>query len=329
LRSWRRWQKRTANPRRLPRVNDQVRVFRFDQEESQRLDLFLVDRMPEYSRSFLQNLIKNGAVTIDGNAAGKTGVKLEHGQVVEVHVPPPRDTKLVPEAIPLDIICEDQDVIVINKPAGMVVHPSAGHEASTLVHAVLAHAPSLEGIGGEKRPGVVHRLDKNTSGLIIMAKNDRALQFLQDQFKQRTVEKYYLALVDGSPPTPTGRVEAALGRDPRYRQRFAVRTANRGRPAVTEYKTLESYPEHTLLEVRIFTGRTHQIRVHMAFIDCPVAGDTVYGHRHSTIPINRQFLHAARLNIKLPIDQKVHQFEAPLPQELEEVLALLEGKIEE
>jgi len=309
--------------RKLLRVTEQVLVFLYDQVESQRLDHFLVEKMPEYSRSFLQNLIREGAVIVDGIAAGKTGLKLEGQNTVEVRVPPIADTELVPEAIPLDIVYEDHDVIIINKPAGMVVHPSAGHERSTLVHAVLAHAPDITGIGGERRPGVVHRLDKNTSGLIILAKNDQAHRFLQQQFKDRTVEKYYLALVDGFPPTPKGRVEAPLGRDPRNRQRYAVISSSRGRMAVTEYKTLEFFPEHALLEVRIFTGRTHQIRVHMAFIKCPVAGDTVYGHRHVSIPINRQFLHAARLNIVLPSDQQVHHFEAPLPIELNEVLSQL------
>lgn len=311
------------NPRKYPPVTERVLVFQYDQEDSQRLDHFLVSQMPDYSRSFLQSLIRDGAVQVDGQKAAKTGLKLEDSCEVVVIVPPIRSSELVPEDIPLDVIYEDSDLIVINKAAGMVVHPSAGHESGTLVHAVLAHAPDIEGVGGERRPGLVHRLDKNTSGLIVLAKNDSTHRFLQQQFKARTVEKYYLALVDGQPPTPNGRVEAPLGRDPRQRQRMAVRPANRGRQAISEYKTLEVFEEHTLLEVRIHTGRTHQIRVHMAFLGCPVAGDTVYGHRKSTVPLKRQFLHAARMSITLPSDQQPHVFEAPLPPELEETLAEL------
>lgn len=302
-------------------MTERVLVFQYDQEDSQRLDHFLVVQMPEYSRSFLQNLIREGAVDVDGITAAKTGLKLEDQHEIEVRVPPVRSTDLIPEEIPLDVVFEDDDLIVVNKAAGMVVHPSAGHEAGTLVHAVLAHAPDIEGVGGERRPGLVHRLDKNTSGLIVLAKNDAAHRFLQKQFKDRSVEKYYLALVDGHPPTPTGRVEAPIGRDTRQRQRMAVRPENRGRIAVSEYKTLEKFSQHTLLQVRIFTGRTHQIRVHMAFIECPVAGDTVYGHRNSTIPIKRQFLHAARLGITLPGSHEQRFFEAPLPRELEETLS--------
>jgi 23S rRNA pseudouridine1911/1915/1917 synthase len=202
----------------------------------------------------------------------------------------------------------------------MVVHPAAGHQAGTLVHAALAHAPDIEGIGGELRPGVVHRLDKDTSGLILLAKNDQAHQFLQDQFRLRKVVKIYLALTDGKPPTPNGRIEAAIGRDARQRKQMAVVTPQKGRTATSEYHTIESFPQHTLLEVRPFTGRTHQIRLHLAFIGCPVAADTIYGQRHPSIPIDRHFLHAARLTIRIPGENEARTFEAPLPEELEQVL---------
>jgi 23S rRNA pseudouridine1911/1915/1917 synthase len=201
----------------------------------------------------------------------------------------------------------------------MVVHPAAGHDRSTLVHAALAHAPEIEGVGGELRPGLVHRLDKDTSGLIVLAKNDAAQHSLQEQFQNRETHKTYLALVDGHPSTPEGRIEAPIGRDPRERKRMAV-VPRRGRAAVTEYRTLETFEDHALLEVDIHTGRTHQIRVHLAFIGCPVVADTVYGRRKPTLPLARQFLHAARLGLRLPGEAEPRTFTAPLPADLQRVL---------
>ncbi len=292
-------------------------------EVPQRLDKFLVTCLPEFSRTRLQSLIKDGLVTVDSAPARKAGQMLEAGAMVKVRVPPPEESHLVPEAIPLDVIFENDDLMVVNKPAGMVVHPAAGHSSGTLVHAALAHAPDLAGVGGEKRPGVVHRLDKDTSGLILLAKNDRAHRWLQDQFRLRKAEKAYLALVDGQPPTPTGRIEAPIGRSSTHRQMMSVVAPGKGREAVSEYLTLESFREHTLLEVHPLTGRTHQIRLHMDFLGCPVAGDQVYGRKRSTIPLKRHFLHAARLTIRLPGDKKAHCFEAPIPVELEQILATL------
>lgn len=307
-------------------MDDRLVELHFDSSQQERLDHFLVENLPEFSRSRLQGLIKNGLVKVDGEPAKKTGLKLSQGAVIIVRIPTSRPTELQPEAIPLDIIFENDDVIVINKAAGMVVHPSAGHHSGTLVHAALAHAPEMEGIGGEIRPGVVHRLDKDTSGLIIMAKNDQALIWLQAQFMERSVKKAYLALVDGAPPTPKGRVEAPIGRDPKHRKKMAVLSPGKGRDAISEYKTLESFEDHTLLEVSILTGRTHQIRLHCAFLEAPVAGDLLYGHRKQKIKLPRQFLHAARLTITLPNEEKARTFEAPLPEELESVLAELQKK---
>jgi 23S rRNA pseudouridine1911/1915/1917 synthase len=304
-------------------LSEESRSYRFEEKEPRRLDKFLVSRLPEFSRSRLQELVETGFVWVNGSQARKNGQKLEYGNLVKVHIPAPELTDLVPEAIPLDIIFENEDLMVVNKPAGMVVHPAAGHNSGTLVHAALAHAPEMVGIGGEKRPGVVHRLDRDTSGLILLAKNDQAHRWLQEQFRLRKAKKIYIALVDGKPPTPTGRIEAAIGRDPIHRKLMAVTSEAKGREAVSEYRTLESFREHTLLEVHPVTGRTHQIRLHLAFIGCPVAGDTVYGHRHSSIPINRHFLHAARLTILLPGEGTVRIFEAPLAQELQEVLERL------
>ena len=297
--------------------------FLFEGGGSQRLDKFLVECLPELSWSRIQGLIVDGFVVVDGTLPRKAGQLLERRSLVAVHLPPPQPSELTPEAIPLEIIYETQDLMVVNKPAGMVVHPAAGHSAGTLVHAALAHAPEMEGVGGETRPGVVHRLDKDTSGLILLAKNDATHRWLQEQFRSRKIEKTYLALCDGLPPTPTGRIEAAIGRDLRQRKLMSVVSAEKGRAAISEYHTIESFPAHTLLEVHPITGRTHQIRLHLAFIGCPVAGDQVYGRRISSVALKRHFLHAARLTVRLRGERSPHTFEAPLPEELEQVLARL------
>jgi len=289
----------------------------------ERLDLFLVSKNPELTRTRIQRLIEAGCVLINGKVPAKTGVKLEDGNKVELTIPEPVTTELVAEDIPLDIIYEDEHVLVINKPAGMVVHPSIGHTTGTLVHAALAHAPNMEGISGEGRPGVIHRLDKDTSGIILMAKDDRTLHYLQDQFKKRNVDKVYIALVDRHPPTPEGIVDAPIGRDPSHRQRMAIVSAEKGRQAVSEYKTLRRYLQHTLLEVHPRTGRTHQIRLHCSFIGCPIVADTIYGYRKPSLSLNRHFLHAMRLTVILPGESVARTFEAPLPDDLTNVLEKL------
>ena len=304
-------------------MNDRVLNFRFDKKTPERLDKFLVGLLQEFSRSRIQGLIADGFVDVNGQAAKKAGQTLESGFNVTVRIPPVVPTDLIAEDIPLDILFENDDLIVVNKPAGMVVHPAAGHASGTLVNAVLGYVPELEGIGGEERPGVVHRLDKETSGLILVAKNERAHRWLQDQFRLRKVEKTYLALVDGKPPTPSGRVEAHIGRDPSHRKRMAIVPESRGREAISEYKTMESFKAHTLLEFHPLTGRTHQIRLHCAFLGCPIVGDEIYGKKHSSIELERHFLHAYRLKIVLPGEKEPRHFEARLPDELERVLSAL------
>ena len=307
-------------------MNERQVILQFEDQQPQRLDKFLVAKLPEFSRSRLQVLVKDGLVWVDGLPARKSGQMLEGQVVVQVQIPPAAPTNLEPEDIPLDIIFENGDLLVINKPSGMVVHPAAGHSTGTLVHAALAHAPEMEGVGGVQRPGVVHRLDKDTSGLILLAKNDYAHRWLQEQFRSRQAKKTYLALVDGHPPTRVGRIEAPVGRDPRQRRQMAVVPPGKGRPAFSEYRTLESFADHTLLEVNPQTGRTHQIRLHLAFIGCPVAGDRIYGRRHATIDLDRHFLHAARLTIRLPRQEAPCSFEAPLPPELVRTLEALRQK---
>lgn len=304
-------------------MSERVEEFQYTGDSAARLDKFLVERLSEFSRARLQGLIADGFVLVDGAPAKKSGQMLEAGTRVMVRIPPPMPGGLAGEQIPLDIVFENDDLLVINKPAGMVVHPAAGHDSGTLVNAVLGYDPDLEGIGGEERPGLVHRLDKETSGLIVLAKNDFAHRWLQDQFRLRKVKKTYLALVDGAPPTPAGRVEAPIGRDPSHRKKMSILPPGKGREAVSEYKTLEKFARHTLLEFHPLTGRTHQIRLHCAFLGCPIAGDTLYGRRKKTIEISRHFLHAFRLKITLPKENQSTVFEAGLPPELEAVLASL------
>ena len=292
-----------------------------------RLDHILVEQLGNVSRSRIQRLIRQGAVLVNSQPVLKAGFKLEGGERVEINIPPPAPSSLVPESIPLDVIYEDPNLLVVNKPPGMVVHPSAGHESGTMVHAVLAHAPDLRGVGEVRRPGVVHRLDKDTSGLILFAKDDATHQWLQRQFKDRLGKKTYLALVDGHPPTPTGRVEAAIGRDEKNRKRMMVVPDTRGREATTLYLTLESFEGHALLEVHPRTGRTHQIRVHLAFLGCPVTGDRVYGRRRPSLPIRRQMLHASQLEITLPGESNASVFFAPLPEDFEHALSYLRGDL--
>ena len=319
-------------------MTNELLSFSFEAEQPQRLDKFLVSCLPELSRTRLQSLVRQGLVWVDGRAAHKAGQMLERPSQVDVEIPPPEPSSLIPEAIPLEILFENADLLVIDKPAGMVVHPAAGHSSGTPVHALLAYTPGLGGVGEQPyefqqvtatqrpdviRPGIVHRLDKETSGVLLVAKNDRAHQYLQDQFRLQKVTKIYLALVDGHPPTPSGRIEAAIGRDPGERKRLAIVSPQKGRQAISEYKTLEVFPEHTYLEVHPLTGRTHQIRLHLAFIGCPVAGDRLYGRHNPSLPLGRHFLHARRLTITLPGEKSPRTFEAPLPPELQEVLASL------
>ncbi len=305
-----------------------LRSFRFQESErGERLDVALVGRLPIFSRAQIRRLVAQGSVTLNGVVPRKAGLTLRGNEKVTVRVPPPAPAAEKAEPIPLDIVYEDDDLMVIDKPPGMVVPPAAGHRSGTLVNAVLAHAPGMAGVGGERRPGVVHRLDKDTSGLIVVAKNDTTHRLLQAQFKQRTVEKRYLALVCGAPPSPTGRVEAAIGRDRKHRKRMAVfpSDSGKGRAATSTYRTMQSFRGYTLVEVRPLTGRTHQVRVHMAFLGCPLAGDALYGGRRSgraLAGLGRQFLHAAGLKLALP-GGAVREFGSPLPADLERAIAQL------
>jgi 23S rRNA pseudouridine1911/1915/1917 synthase len=292
----------------------------FDLPESQRLDKYLVDQFPDFSRSRLQSFIRGGMVSVDGKQVLKGGMNLEKGSEISISIPPVVKSDLIPEQIPLDIIFENADLMIVNKPAGMVVHPASGHLSGTLVHAAINYVPDMEGVGGEHRPGVVHRLDKDTSGLIILAKNDNAHRFLQDQFRKRSIHKTYYALTDGFPPTPTGRVEAPIGRDPSHRKQMAIVPISRGRESVTEYKVIEKFEQHALIAAYPHTGRTHQIRLHLAFLGCPIVGDRVYGHRKQFLDADRQMLHAAQIEFILPGESSPKIFQAPIPDDMNQLL---------
>jgi len=288
----------------------------------ERLDTFIARRQPELSRSRVRHLVDEGLVTVDGKQA-KPSVKMSNGAVVSVTVPPPVKMELEPEDIPLNIIYQDENVIVVDKPAGLTVHPAPGHPRGTLVNALLAACPDLRGIGGTLRPGIVHRLDKDTSGLIVVAKSDRASRALQTQLKEREVKKTYTTLVRGVPEPAEGMIDAPIGRNPKNRKKMAV-VAN-GRDSQTKYSVIEvlAAGKYALVEAKPITGRTHQIRVHMAAIKHPIVGDSVYGKRSDLV--DRQFLHASKLDFAMPVSQRRIEFESPLPDDLRKALVRLKS----
>ncbi len=316
-------------------------IFQVESDAGQRLDRWLADRLPERSRSEIQRWIRQGLVRVDGQTV-KAGQRVEPGQQIVVEAPPPpAESALEPEAISLAIVYEDDDLLVIDKPAGMVVHPSPGYGSGTLVHAVLHHCPQIEGVGGEQRPGIVHRLDKETSGLIVVAKHDYAHRYLQAQFKERTVYKQYLALVEGRLTPTRGRIDAPIGRHPTHHTRQvvlppdALSGVSSGREAVTDYEVLAVYAAplqgagnavatFSLVRAEPHTGRTHQIRVHFAWLQHPVVGDVLYGFKRQRLVLNRHFLHAHKLRLRLPGDGEVHEFTSPLPPDLQAVLDRLQ-----
>ena len=301
-------------------MNNNFHTLVFDDFSEERIDKYLTAQFPDVSRSQIRRLIDEGHVLINGIQPRKSGQLLEKGDRVEITFPPPIPLDLIAEDIPLEIIHEDKNVLVINKPAGMVVHPAAGHHAGTLVHAILAHVPDLEGIGGVQRPGIVHRLDKDTSGIIMVAKNQAAHVWLQRQFKSRDMDKIYLALVDGHPTTSEGRIIAPIYRDRSNRQKMAIAPEGKGKYAETDYEVIRNYHSHTMLRVHPVTGRTHQIRVHLSSIRIPIVGDKIYGLKNPSVPIGRHFLHAAEIDIRLPGEKQRTKFRAELPPELELVL---------
>ena len=288
---------------------------------AERLDRVLQARHPDFSRSRIEGLVKAGLVTVNGVAAEKAGQKVGETDEIAVTIPPPVPAVPEPEDIPLDVVFEDDDLIVVNKPAGLVVHPAPGHFTGTLVNALLHRCLGLSGIGGVARPGIVHRLDQDTSGLLVVAKSQPAMDGLSRAFaSHRDVEKTYLAVCHGRPRLDSGRIENLIGRHPVDRKRMAIVERN-GKPAITNWHLRTSQTSQTsLVECRIETGRTHQIRVHMASLGCPVIGDKVYGkptldRRLDPVPM-RQMLHAWRLALWHPVTRERMSFEAPIPSDM-------------
>ena len=296
----------------------------------QRIDHFLVKQDIGISRTYIQRLIKDGHVTVN-NKSVKSNYRLRLNDEIVVIIPPPTELEIVPENIPLDIIYEDSSIIVINKPAGIVVHPAAGNYSGTIVNALLYHCKNLTGIGGKERPGIVHRLDKDTSGLLVAAKNDHSQQHLSHQFKKRTIEKRYIALVAGVVKKESGTIEIPIGRDIKDRKKISP-TTKRARTAITHFKVAERFKNASLLEIKIETGRTHQIRVHLADFKHPVLGDIQYGGKNmrnwDNIHIARQMLHAERLGIIHPVTERFMEFKAETPEDMKRVRTLLREKNE-
>ena len=291
-----------------------------EENANTRLDLFLARELPDISRSRCQRLINEGQVLVNARPV-RPSYRLRTGDEVSVYLPPAETPLVVPEPIPLEIPYEDRDLLLVNKPRGMVVHPGAGHYRGTLVNALLYHCTDLSGINGVLRPGIVHRLDKETSGLLMVAKNDAAHLSLAAQLKERRILREYTALVYGQIEKDAGSVNAPIGRHPRNRQKMAV--TPKGREAITHYTVIERFARYTLLKISLATGRTHQIRVHLAYIGHPVVGDLKYGPARPHLGLSGQFLHAGVLGFTHPATGEFLRFEAPLPPELTAVLTKL------
>jgi 23S rRNA pseudouridine1911/1915/1917 synthase len=315
----------------VPEINDdEQELIELHPERSHlsmRLDRYVADELPDLSRSYIQQLIADGAVLVDGQVR-RPSFKVTPGEVVTVDLPEVEESEILAEDIPLDILYEDDDILMVNKPAGMVVHPAAGHATGTLVNAVLYHAPEIS-IHGSTRPGIIHRLDKDTSGVMVVAKSDRAQTSLVEQWLERAVQKRYITLVAGVVEEDTATIDVPIGRNQVNRQQMA--TSRSGREAITHFTVLERFAETTLLDVAIDTGRTHQIRVHLNFIGFPVVGDTLYGNKVSAriadeLGLKRQFLHASTLGFAMPGSGDARTFEAPLPADLQTVLDQLNAE---
>lgn len=297
----------------------------FDSDNGKRIDIFLSEKVEGYSRTYFKKLIEDEMVMVDGKPR-KANYKLKTGDKIVVTLPDPVELEVKPEDIDIDIVYEDDELLVVNKPQGMVVHPAHGNYSGTLVNGLLKRCHGLSGINGVIRPGIVHRIDKDTSGIIVVAKTNEAHIALSEQLKEHSIDRKYIALLEGRLKEESGTVDAPIGRDPVNRKKMTVVSKN-GKNAVTHYKVLELFDSNTLIEARLETGRTHQIRVHMAYIGHPVVGDPVYGYKKQRFKLNGQLLHAAFLGFVHPKTQEYMAFTAPLPEYFKKVLDILRNKI--
>lgn len=297
-------------------------LFEIQENQQMRLDKYLAEQFPEHTRSYLQKLIKDGEVLVNGKNV-KTGYQLSKGDEVSVNIPEPKELDVEPQKMDLDIVYEDEDVILINKPKGMVVHPAPGHTTDTLVNGLLYHCKdNLSGINGVARPGIVHRIDRDTTGILIVCKNDMSHNSIAAQLKEHSINRRYRALVHGNLKEDTGTVEGAIGRHPIDRKKMSINEKN-GKPAVTHYTVLERFGNYTLIECKLETGRTHQIRVHMSSIGHPLVGDEVYGPAKCPFKLQGQCLHAMVLGFVHPRSGEYMEFSAELPEYFEELLRKL------
>lgn len=292
------------------------------EHEDQRIDRYLTEMMPEQSRSFFQKLIRDGFVIVN-HIIVKVNYRLKTGDVIEIDIPDAVPTEIVPENIPLDILYEDDDLLIVNKPKGMVVHPAVGHSTGTLVNAIMYHCQgNLSGINGEIRPGIVHRIDKDTTGSLIICKNDEAHRNIAEQIKEHSVTRRYVGVVAGTFSEESGTVEGAIGRHPNDRKRMTINEKN-GKPAVTHYRVLQTLKGASFMEFELETGRTHQIRVHMASISHPLLGDTVYGNSKNPYKLQGQALHARTIGFIHPTTGEYIEVSAPIPEYMTELVRKL------
>ena len=295
------------------------------EHEDQRIDRYLTEMLPEQSRSFFQKLIRDGFVMVN-HIIVKVNYRLKTGDIIEIDIPDAVPTEIVPENIPLDILYEDDDLLIVNKPKGMVVHPAVGHSTGTLVNAIMYHCQgNLSGINGEIRPGIVHRIDKDTTGSLIICKNDEAHRNIAEQIKEHSVTRRYVGVVAGTFSEESGTVEGAIGRHPNDRKRMTINEKN-GKPAVTHYRVLQTLKGASFMEFELETGRTHQIRVHMASISHPLLGDTVYGNSKNPYKLQGQALHARTIGFIHPTTGEYIEVSAPIPEYMTELVRKLSWK---
>lgn len=301
-----------------------IQIYVDEDDDLERLDAYVAKEIDEVSRSYVQKLIKDGLVYVNDKQV-KSSYLVKEGDSIKVELPQPKILEIIPEDLPIDIVYEDKDVVIINKSQNMVVHPAPGNYSGTLVNALLFHIDNLSSINGVIRPGIVHRLDKDTSGMLIVAKNDKAHRILSEELKMRNIKRVYTALVHGVLSDDEGRIDAPIGRHAKDRKKMTV-TKNNSKDAITHYKVLDRYNKYTLVEVKLETGRTHQIRVHMAHINHPVVGDPVYSNGKNEFSLDKQMLHATKLGFIHPSSEEYMKFEIDLPEYFNNIIKGLEDK---